>query len=129
MTITGIGKYTGTTQAAYKILKAANPMTLEGKTAKVRHSKSKHKAITIKRAKVITVNKAKGKRTYKLVTAKKGKKSFKKYFRINAKNGNVTVKKGLKKGRYTVKARVKAAGNTNYKSSGWKTVTFKVQVK
>jgi len=104
-------------------------MTLKGRTAKVKYGKIKNKAITIKRAKVIALNKAKGKQKYKLVTAKKGKKNFRKYFSTNAKNGNVTVKKGLKKGRYTVKARVRAAGNTNYKPSAWKTVTFEVQVK
>ena len=106
-----------------------NPMTLEGKTVKVKHSKIKSKAITIKQAKAITVNNAQGEVAYKLVTAKKGKKNFKKYFKINAKTGNVTVKKGLKKGKYTVKAKVRASGNNNYQPSDWNIVTFNVQVK
>ena len=38
-------------------------------------------------------------------------------------------KKTLKKGTYNVKAKVKAAGNANYKESAVKTVTFKVRVK
>ncbi len=114
---------------SWKINKAANPLTVKAKTATVKYKKLKKKAQTIKRAKAITVSKAQGKQSYKLVSAKKGKKSFKKKFKINAKTGNVTVKKGLKKGTYKVKIKVKAAGNTNYKASVWKTVTFKVKVK
>ena len=72
---------------------------------------------------------AKDKKTYTLSSAKKGSKSFKKYFKINKTTGKVTVKKGLKKGTYKVKVKVKAAGNTNYKASAVKTVTFKVKVK
>ena len=37
----------------------------------------------------------------------------------------VTVKKGLKKGTYKVK--VMAKGSANYKTSAWKTVTFKIR--
>lgn len=51
------------------------------------------------------------------------------YEKINAGNGNVTVKKGLKKGTYKVKAQVKASGDDNYKASDWKETTFKVLVK
>ena len=39
------------------------------------------------------------------------------------------MKKGLKKGSYKVKVKVKAMGNANYKASVWKPVTFKVIVK
>jgi len=104
-------------------------MKLKVKTATVKHSKLKKKAQTVKRVKAITVSKAQGKPAYKYVSAKKGNKSFKKYFKVNAKTGNVTVKKGLKKGTYKAKVKVKAAGNANYKASAWKTVTFKVLVK
>ena len=64
-------------------------------------------------------------------TAKKGSKSFKKYFKINKTTGKVTIKKNskMKKGTYKVKVKVKALGNANYKASAWKTVTFKVKVK
>jgi hypothetical protein len=41
----------------------------------------------------------------------------------------VTVKKGLKKGTYKVRVKVRAAGNSNYKASAWKTVTFRIKVK
>ena len=41
----------------------------------------------------------------------------------------MTVKKGLKKGTYKVKVKVKALGNSIYKASSVKTVTFVVKVK
>jgi len=45
------------------------------------------------------------------------------------KTGKVTVRKGLKKGTYKVKVRIKAEGNANYRASAWKAVTFKVRVR
>ena len=132
----GIGDYKGTYEFPVKIkpdqvkkVKAANPMKLKGKAAAVSYSKIGKKTQIIKRAKVIRVSKAQGKLTYKYITARKGTKSFKKYFRVNTRNGRVRVRKGLKKGTYKVKVKVKAAGNTNYMASKWKTVIFKVIVK
>ena len=107
----------------------ANPMKLKAKTVKLKYKALKKKAKTVKRAKAFTVSKAQGTLAFKLVSAKKGSKSFKKKFKINAKTGNVTVKKGLKKGTYKVKVKVKAKGNAKYKPSAWKKVTFKVKVK
>lgn len=112
-----------------KVSKGDNPMKLTGKTAKVKRSKLKVKAQTIKRSNIIAVSKAKGKTKYKLVSVKKGKKSFKKYFKVNYKTGNVTVKKGLKKGNYLVTVNVRATGNANYKASDWMAVTSTVKVK
>ena len=54
------------------------------------------------------------KKTYTLSSAKKGSKSFKKYFRINKTTGKETVKKGLKKGR-EYKYYVEAYKNVNGK--------------
>ncbi|MCR5207640.1 MAG: hypothetical protein K6C14_04085, partial [Eubacterium sp.] len=45
-----------------------------------------------------------------------------------AKNGRITVKKGLKKGTYKVKIKIKASGNTEYKAKT-KTVTVIIRVK
>ena len=112
-----------------KVVKGKNPMKLGSGTAQVSLSKLEKKAQKIKRAKLIKVSKAKGKPKYKLASAKKGKKSFKKYFKVDSKNGNVTVMKGLKKGTYFVKIKVKAPGNASYKPSSWKSVTSKVIVK
>ena len=128
-TIVGKGNYTSDGYEEYVIDKATNPMKLKGKTIKIKRKSIKKKSKTLKRAKAIKVSKAKGKLSYKLVSAKKGKKSFKKKFKINAKTGKVTVKKRLKKGTYKVKVKVRAKGTANYKASPWKTVTFKVRVR
>ena len=112
------------------VSKAANPMTIKGKTATVKYSKLKKKTQYLAVTKVIKfTKKLNDKKTYTLTSAKKGKKSFKKYFKINKNTGKVTVKKGLKKGTYKVKIKVKALGNNNYKESAAKTVTFTVKVK
>ena len=73
----------------------------------------------------------KDKKSYTLVSAKRGSKTFKKYFKVNKTTGKVTIKKNkkMKKGTYKVKVKVKALGNSNYKASEVKTVTFKVKVK
>ena len=127
--IAGIGNHDGDFWLRYTINKAVNPMKLKARIATVKYKKLKNKTQTIKRAKAFTVSKAKGKLSYKLISAKKGKKSFKTKFKISAKTGNVTVKKGLKKGTYKIKVKVKAAGTANYKASAWKNVTFTVRVR
>lgn len=122
ITITGKGAYEGTTKATYKIVKAANPLKLKVLTGTVKYKKVRKKAQTLKVSKVIKVTKkGVGKLTY-------AKSSGNKKITINKKTGKVTVKKGLKKGTYKVKVKVKAAGNANYKPIT-RTVTFKVRVK
>lgn len=114
----------------WKINKANNPLALKPKTATVKYKMLKKKAQSLAVTKVITFTKnAKDKKNYTLSYAKKGKKSFKKYFAVNKTTGKVTVKKGLKKGTYKVQVKVKALGNANYKASALKTVTFTVVVK
>ena len=110
--------------------KKANPLKIAAKTATVKFSKLKKKAQTLKVTQIIKFKKdAKDKKTYTLSSAKKGTKSFKKYFKINKTTGKLTVKKGLKKGTYKVTVKVKAKGNSKYKASGTKKVTIKVKVK
>ena len=122
--------YEGSKTLTFRITQAANPLSVKPKTATVKYSKLKKKAQTLAASKVITFSKkASDKKTYTLVSAKKGSKEFTKYFKINKTTGKVTLKKGLKKGTYKVKATVKAAGNANYKASAAKTVTFKIKVK
>ena len=53
---------------------------------------------------------------------------FKKYFKVNAKAGKITVKKGLKEGKYTVKIKVSASGDGNYLPAA-KTVKVIVNVR
>ena len=110
--------------------KADNTLKVKGKTATVKYKTLKKKSQTLKVSKAVKfTKKGQGKLSYQYVSAKKDKKSFKKYFRINEKNGNVTVKKGLKKGTYKVKVKVRAAGNEKYPASSWKKVTFRIRVK
>ncbi|MEE3467572.1 MAG: Ig-like domain-containing protein [Eubacterium sp.] len=98
--------------------KLANTIKVTGKTASVKYSKKKAK--TLAASKVVTVKKAQGSVTYKKT---KGNAKI-----TIAKSGKVTIKKGLKKGTYTVKVKVTAAGNESYKA-GSKTVSFKIKVK
>ena len=77
----------------------------------------------------MTVASGQGTVSYKLISAKKGKKSFKKYFSISKSTGKITVKKKLKKGTYTLRIRATAKGNKNYKVTGYKTITVKIRVK
>lgn len=103
-----------------------NPMTVRGRNTKLKARKLKKKAQKISRSKVMTVRNAQGRVTYKLVSVSRSR--YKKYFKVNSSNGTITVKKKLKKGTYTVKCRVTASGNKDYKGMS-KTVTFKITVK
>ena len=132
----GIKTYTCTvcgeekTESIPALGKQANPLTIKAKTATVKYKKLKKKAQTLAVTRVITFTKMiNDKKTYTLSSAKKGKKSYKKYFKINQTTGKVTIKKGLKKGTYKIQVKVKAAGNANYNASDVNTVTFKIKVK
>ena len=103
-----------------KCAKYANPLSVKGKTVKVNYKKLKKKNQGVARKKAITVSNAKGKVTYK---KSRGNKKI-----IVSKAGKITVKKGLKKGTYSVKIKVTAAGNATYKAKT-KTVTVKIRVK
>ena len=133
-----VGKYTATAklQAGYewsdgttidkkitwKINKAANPLKIKAKKATVKYTALSKKSQALTVSKVMTFSKkGQGKVTY-------AKSSGNKNITINKKTGKVTGKKGLKKGTYTVKAKVTAAGNANYKKAT-KTVSFKIVVK
>ena len=120
--ITGKGLCTGTNTKAFTVAKANNPMRASGKTVNLSHSKVKSAKQTIKREKAIKVSKQQGTVTY-------AKKSGNKKISINKKTGVITVKKGLAKGTYKVKIKVKAAGNANYKASSKKVVTVTIKVK
>ena len=116
--ITGTGEYTGSITKTFKILKAANPMTVKASAKTVKYTAVKKKAQTIS---AISVKKAVGAVSYK-------KTSGKSFLTVNAKTGKITVKKGTKKGTYTVKVKVTAKGNKNY-NAGNKTVAVKITVK
>ena len=93
-------------------------MKVKAKTFSVKYKKLKKKSQALSKAKVFKITKAKGTVTFKKASGNK---------KITvSKSGKITVKKGLKKGTYTVKVKVTAKGNGAYKS---KTVTAKVKVR
>ena len=101
-----------------KLEKKANPIKASGKTVNLKLKDVKSKAQTIKKSKAYSISKAKGTVTF-------AKSSGNKAITVDKKTGSIKVKKGLKKGTYKVKIKVKAAGTTEYKA---KTVTVTVKV-
>ncbi len=91
-------------------------MVARGLTKKTKASAVKKAARTFK---AINVTKAQGTVTY-------AKTSGSKRLTVNKKTGRITVRKNTKKGIYTAKVKVKAAGNGNYKA---KITTVKVTIK
>ena len=122
--------YTGTyTVSISQLSPEANTITVKAKkvTVKGKTKGGKLKGnVVLKRAKLMTVKKAMG-----TVTCKKSGATGGKLIKV-AKNGKLTLKKGLKAGTYTVKIKVTAAGglvsNVNYNSKS-KTVKVKITVK
>jgi hypothetical protein len=109
----------------YNFEVAPNPMAIKGKTATVKYKKLKKKKQTLSASKVLNgLGTARGSMTFTKVSGN-GKIS------INKSTGKVTIKKkGLKKGKtYSVKVKIKAAGNYGYDPSEEQIVTFKIKVK
>ena len=106
-----------------------NKFKVSGKTAKVKYKKLKKKSQKLSVEKVMNVRDSVTKLSYKITSVKRGKsKKYKKYFKINSKNGTITVKKKLKKGTYKIKCKVTAPQFGRLKSAT-RTVTFKIKVK
>lgn len=135
---TDVGKYTVTVKlkngyigegtADYEITKTGNTASVRSKKVKIKRSKIKKKKQTIALKKWAVLSNVKGLAGFKLRTAKKGKKSFKKKIKLNTKTGKITLKKGLKKGTYKLKITVKITGDNNYNPIE-KTVTVSVRIK
>ena len=118
---TGKGNYTGTVVAKFKINRKAGSITIKAK--KKTFTAKYNVKTTIKRTKAfkVTKNLSKGKVTY---FKKSGDKKI-----VIAKNGKITVKKGLKKKTYKVKVYAKSAAKGNYNAAQSKTITIKIKVK
>ena len=125
VTVQGKGTYSGTKETTFKINRANNPLTVSGKSVKIKKKKVRKKAQRLAAGTVLTISNAKGTVTYKGVGVnKKSKKALK----INASSGQITVKKKTKKGTYKMKVTVTAAGNNNYNAASvTRTVTVKVK--
>ncbi|MBQ3281143.1 MAG: C40 family peptidase [Eubacterium sp.] len=97
----------------------------KGKTVKIKYSKLREKAQTVKRSAAIKITESSGKLTYSLKAV--NKKKYKKYFKVYSTTGNIKVKKGLKKGTYRLTVRVTAADKNHTEYSD--TVKVKIKVK
>ncbi len=119
--------YEGTKTLTFTIKGNAkvNTMSVKAKTVKLALKKVKQKKQVVTAKKAMTVKNAKGKVTYKLVSVAKSK--FGRNFSINEKTGKITVKKGTKKGTYTLKIKVKTAGDAAYLPAE-KTVKVKIKI-
>ena len=113
--------YIGTATATFKIAQAPNT----AKTAKTSVKKTVKVAAAKKKAQTVALPK---------VTAKFGKakwsvvkKDAKKV--LSLKGNKVVVKKGAKKGTYTIKLKASVAKTSNYKAASTKMVVVKVTVK
>lgn len=94
------------------VVKKSNKLTVRAKSPSIKAGTS------IAAKKAFTVKKATGKLTFRKASGNK---------KITvASNGAIRVKKGLKKGTYTIKVKVRAAGNATTKA---KTVQVKMRVK
>ena len=117
---------TVTTPLIQRIIKSDNPLTVKAKKVTLKAKTLKKKKQMITRAKAIKVSGAQGRVTYKLTGV--SRKKFKKHFKVNASNGNITVKKKLKRGKYILKIKITADGNSYYNTAS-KTVKVVVKVK
>ena len=100
--------------------------SISAKVVKKSQVAKTNKTTKIKAAKAfkITRNASKGKVTYALV---KVPKAAKKYIKV-AKNGTITVKKGLKKGSYKIIVKLTSAKTAKYTAASTK-VSLKIAVK
>ncbi len=120
----GDGNYlAGSKTASYKIVvgKAANPLSVKLVKAPVAVTYKPSKATVTKRN--VTVSGARGTVSYTNVSTNATAKKF----TVNKTSGKVTVPKGTKAGAYTVRVKVAAAGNANYKA-GSKNASYKIVV-
>ncbi len=125
MTITGKGKFAGSTSIEFTIGKAAGTLTATGNKVK-----AKSKTVKLKKAKKFSAEKAYtiegaiGELTYTKVKANKASKKFK----VNAKSGQVKVKKGLKKGKYKLTVLISDSGDKNHEAAETQAIV-KIKVK
>ena len=120
----GKGRFIGRSiEVTFSILKKNNTLKVKPKKATVKYNILKKKTQKLEAAKVIRfIDEGVGRKSYK-------KLSGSREITINKKSGKVTVKKGLKKGTYKVRVRVRAAGDAHFKASARKTVTLRIRVK
>ena len=108
MTIKGIGNYEGVVKKTFTRAKAKNPLTVKVANKTVYYSKVRYSAQVVK---PITVTNKVGTLKYTKMSGSSTK------LLLNTTTGKVTVKKGTKKGKYKIRIKVYASGNSNYFSN------------
>lgn len=91
-----------------------NPMTVKGKTVRLKAKTLKKKKTVLSLAKAMKVTGAKGAVTYRLAKATKNGKKVTGKFKVSRKTGRITVKKGTGKGLYKLRVKAAVAGNKAY---------------
>ena len=119
ITIKGKGLYAGSKTVSFKIVKAKQHITVKTSTLKVNATKLKSTKKTFAPDQVYKISGAKDSVTYK-------KKSGSKFITVSS-NGTISIKKGTKKGTYSVVVKISANGNGNYEK-GFTTAKVKVKV-
>ena len=117
----------------FTVTKKTNPMKVSGKTVKLSAKKLKKRSLSVSRKKAISLSKSRGTVTYSRTSVKVRNKKEKyvksarytKKITVNKRKGTITVKKGVKKGKYIVYVKVRADGDNDYKS---RTKTVKVRI-
>ncbi|MBQ6547173.1 MAG: hypothetical protein IJL74_04170 [Bacilli bacterium] len=108
MTIKGKGNYEGSVKKTFTRAKAKNTLSLKYANKTVYYSKVKKSSQVVK---PITILKKQGTLTYTKMSGSSAK------LLLNKTTGKVTVKKGTKKGKYKIRIKVYASGNSNYLSN------------
>jgi len=122
--VKGMGNFTGTKTVTFKIKQAANSASVS-KTSVSKAFAANKKTKKLAAAKTVALPKVTTKfGTTKWKVTAKDKKGV-----LSLKSGKVQVKKGAKKGTYTMKLKATVSKTANYKAASTKVVTVKVRVK
>ena len=121
--VRGTDKIGAEVEIKVKVVKADPKLKLKGKTAKVAYSKLKGGDVRLSYRKAVKVKCRNKKARFKF-----RKLSGDKKIKVDPKTGKITVKKGLKKGTYKVKVRMRTRKSKYYKQAV-KTVTFRIRIK
>ena len=119
----GVKTYTCKNDPTHTYTETIPKFTLTAKAAK-KSFKLKAKNVKKKKQTIKAPIKVTGAKTTVTYKKAKGKGNF----TVNAKNGNIIVKKGTKKGKYKVVVNVTTAANANY-SSVTRAVTLSIVIK
>ena len=121
VTVTGVHGYEGTVTGTFAIVKAANPITTRATVTSV--SATYDPSAVNATAVNVTVRGAVGAVTYANVSTTEVTRGF----AVDTVTGEVMLPKATRAVTYTVKVRVTAAGNKNYRA-GSKVVSYKIVV-